>query len=1239
MPLAPYVEAKSSPFSGSFVSGSDTHEIDHLRQGVEITDSRMRLLGTLPKISAGTDNHQIPQATFGQRRDFRDDTSFTDMTTLDPSAHVGTNADAAVVSYPLTDRNPSYENLSDLDGAIEPLVIRARASLNSIEWPFDAHSVKGQVMGGNEDEVKRTDKIVDEYEFPAPNDIDPFFDAAESFGLTPSSSIQLPGINSDLERKVRPFGDRAPTLASDGTTGNIRNYLLSSSTGISGTHGQDAGYIGQDRVSATKGFEYQSARRSSRVWTDSLAFGDREDYGARGFLRIHDSLGGQYPTVMRTGDANRLGNYNVQFNDTRNIFFGTGTINVGRNLDVSSYYLGGTYLSSTYINNPVSGTTYPFLGQRTIVTPSNYAVTTQSTNVKTRPGVADVWIWSTSSDGPNFFDDSRIHISFGLSGSSSTLDEFYNTGTAVSKYPGFASSLGSKTQIKIDLTPQRDHFLYRISTPRIASLSGANTPEFSTGSSGFAYFNHTLRRWEDIGLVDPATGQPLRHDYSMTIRTAAVPLDGFAATGTNNFPCQFSMSPQTAAGGNGPTSFVASNQDAANWGYTRIGTPTNTNFAPFATIYHATQSQALRMSNYIKHPFLLEKAVLNIKVVARKIHHADTSGIRSDNDQRRDIDNYVFFMYKQARVQDPRFGKDSATDVSGSTRNLICSASFTFWNKPTVTTGYFYAGGVALPAADLAKWPLHSPAFAYDWNRAVNGTGGSHDVALDNFSEVHSASVSIPIIPAVVPLQPHGASSFPAQERSGGTDVQRVVKFQNAWVGATNQLPFMEHGTGFTGKHGLSSSINLFDPSATGYYTVKYGIYDPGLGGTGFPRTQLVDGRSFRSLGGSAPRGAQSESTFSIFTITGSAQSVHAPYVLLPTDELIFGFDAGISQFRNGASLGLTGSFLKILAKETSITLYGSLIRDGVEYHSTLNQNLTSNTVHEAIYSDDIVDQFEVEAGAVFSGSYIDSIITGTLSANGAGRGIVSSATAPVFGNRPNVTGSLFRGIASQCASERIYDTIMPDILGYLTTTNRISSVVDINGNSLVALNPTGFFVESGTYRMPYPYNNELTRRDIPAQAISLFSAAGAGTFTGVLLRRALFKVADRRRVDSAGAMSANDHAVDGAMGFRYGIFNTDPINTRVVHRYNRFGQLRDMLEQRIDTKFRVDGNPTFGIVGGALQAPVFIRFTGNNPAGTNSSNLSFEATSSLPFVDGTVRNRESPLNTGLMNSTTVEIL
>lgn len=106
--------------------------------------------------------------------------------------------------------------------------------------------------------------------------------------------------------------------------------------------------------------------------------------------------------------------------------------------------------------------------------------------------------------------------------------------------------------------------------------------------------------------------------------------------------------------------------------------------------------------------------------------------------------------------------------------------------------------------------------------------------------------------------------------------------------------------------------------------------------------------------------------------------------------------------------------------------------------------------------------------------------------------------------------------------------------------------------------------------------------------------------------------------------------------GFKYGLIGVTPTPSRAVFRRDRYGQLRDMLEQRIQTKFYDSvGLGSDGIQSlrpAATVGAVQIRFVDSNtgepkdPYNTISSNVSTEATSSVPYFDNKARNREDPL-------------
>ena len=87
------------------------------------------------------------------------------------------------------------------------------------------------------------------------------------------------------------------------------------------------------------------------------------------------------------------------------------------------------------------------------------------------------------------------------------------------------------------------------------------------------------------------------------------------------------------------------------------------------------------------------------------------------------------------------------------------------------------------------------------------------------------------------------------------------------------------------------------------------------------------------------------------------------------------------------------------------------------------------------------------------------------------------------------------------------------------------------------------------------------------------------------------------------------------------------------------------MLEQRLFTKFyqTAENKPDIDkFQTGQTSAAVTVKFvdaTGKltNPENTWSQNLSFEATSSIPYIDGETRNR-TPINLGTLNSNIITI-
>jgi hypothetical protein len=89
-------------------------------------------------------------------------------------------------------------------------------------------------------------------------------------------------------------------------------------------------------------------------------------------------------------------------------------------------------------------------------------------------------------------------------------------------------------------------------------------------------------------------------------------------------------------------------------------------------------------------------------------------------------------------------------------------------------------------------------------------------------------------------------------------------------------------------------------------------------------------------------------------------QKIINPYLLLPSDNIVFGWQLPCSSnFASATNTDfLTGKYnfahtlgpqLTFAKYPSKITLYGSYVKEDEEHHDTLNQNLTSDTIHEII--------------------------------------------------------------------------------------------------------------------------------------------------------------------------------------------------------------------------------------------------------------------------------------------------
>ena len=396
-------------------------------------------------------------------------------------------------------------------------------------------------------------------------------------------------------------------------------------------------------------------------------------------------------------------------------------------------------------------------------------------------------------------------------------------------------------------------------------------------------------------------------------------------------------------------------------------------------------------------------------------------------------------------------------------------------------------------------------------------------------------------------------------------------------------------------------------------------------------------------------------------------QGAYSPYLLLPGDELLFSIskfrpvhDGDFIEFPTTQNMVLTGAHdVDMITGTMNVVFYGSQIREGVEHHDTLNQLLTSDAIHESIQSNiPAVDQFDVEGRSSFEGSYLDQYITGNLS--DSSRGIYGST---ILGTTPQFSSSLLRGVNVQ-SSERYFDTMMPRPDEIWSRDG--FSILDFN--AIFATNTVGVFV-MGSRNVSDPsspdteyYNTEWIRsypfepryqdisrtvsplnsvvnengyivssvailRSIPTQNSKEQELLSDNLDYGVSSESKLLKSIYGIGIGSSGSAEFLQEESTptsyrfmrrvSIRGWKYGILNGLPQNSRAIFRYDHFGHFRDMLEQRPYSKYYTTMDENNNIVTPIIStSPVSVKFSEIDPESTFSSNVSTEATSSLPYFD-----------------------
>ena len=1195
-----------------FMQGSENQGNINLRSGllpiirskreIEIYDPRE---GTISSF-----DFSIEETAFGQPKLFRDDTLFVDISNMKGHQKIVSSVTSAyggpvaylenngTEMYPLVLAIPNYKDPDQRDGVIEPFPLRDSFYNTSIELPFHARGIKAILIDGNASSERGADLIVQSISLEG-GKFDKFVDSQEvSFITVASGAISLPGISEqDNSGFIAPFNDSRRSRHHLASRAPL--HVLTKSL-------RDRGVSDYASRPAPGGFTY----RNNEHGTDTVAFGGDLSNGRAGgflnlppkiYLRSFDTKPGSYPENIRSGDPDNRGRpVSGSFDDTNTVIFSNSQeVVYPYMLPTGSKYIRAEGRYKDVLSSPIIAIATASLGR--------------------------VHIEKTVNTRINPFNDSRIEI---------RDTSFYLTGTSTEIMPGFSSPLKNKIQISLDITPSQNSDIFRFTSKtqsRTAEDGVAGSRFENKQGTGFAYFNFNLKRWEQIGITDPVTGENTESEFLFSNKL------GQGGISSGSVISQFTASPHVAFR-------FSSEQDALKTGYHKIGLPTILGMAPNKPIYYATGSQVIKVRDLgIHHPFVLEKVVADVSVEAHRSHgrgspaHASLKSAGAN----RDIDNHVVFIYRQRKESEGnRHGNLVSGNpvsalrntVSGSRRYLVCSASMAFVNTPT-------ASG-SKSSGDINLFNRHSPSFIYDFNMPVSGVAGRNKIG------AFSGSVHLEMIPAITNRQFTTISEIPAWPRASGdtTVTTGSLSFQNFWPGGS-YLPTSLSESYARQSASTSPSIAYFlryPPSASYYIPPNSNALTRN---DDWNDPISIDPRSFRKpvsskkinsfspFTGNHGRHAYGEKDTQIVHVTDVKNCVESPYLLMPDDEIIIGIEAGITVPRiptgsltidtsgySDSLLTITGSSLTMKSSPSSITLFGSLIRAGVEDNNSfsLSQDLTTNQIHEAIYGrDNLGDQFDIEETRYLIGSYVSENFAGSLIDDGD-RPIDTSLNVNNYGDQASVQ----RNIKIVSDSERYYDTLMPSTrdFGVRAGATYDGSLPHERGRPGIVFTSTELVLERERPVYPFPYVGN-PQRIVGADRTVVQDGPTTVSSNYETTKKILFMVGYQNISTGLGVVSHATGAL-GAHGTRYGIRNISPERTYSIFRRDRYGNFSDMLEQRTDGKFFLDGSTI-------AESPVVCRFVdslGNDvdPLATNSLNISHECTSSIPFIDGKSLNRGS---------------
>tara|TARA_Y100001972_G_scaffold75910_1_gene92291 strand:- start:11802 stop:13952 length:2151 start_codon:yes stop_codon:yes gene_type:complete len=395
------------------------------------------------------------------------------------------------------------------------------------------------------------------------------------------------------------------------------------------------------------------------------------------------------------------------------------------------------------------------------------------------------------------------------------------------------------------------------------------------------------------------------------------------STTSNKFPLKeicLGFSPSTFGNGN---LYI----DGTGTGTTRefisgsVAEPISNFGFPASTKYHGTGSQLFSMSRYIDRPFLLEKIIIEFGYQA-------SGAVINKNDDLLPftIGNNFFILNQKSTKSNRKFNNISLIKIDGQTSaNSFTELSNDYPSLFTnVNRGYYEVS----PIINNTYRELVTYA------KIILTTTGSYDLSVDN-------------------------SNYEFNKLQNEADYYQYINSENGFCtfNIINEKAKVEFPCRVANKSKyFSKFINAFVGNEHGSRTLL---------GEDFSRSFYKNNDSFAGKD-KKYNGTSSERPFSNL----ESPNRYSPYVLMPDDQLIFGFQSLSNVLGNHQnSFYITG--------DVKVKFIGTPIANYKPVYSFNKEFQTSNNVRSAIIGDTyLTDRFETAPIQLYASSSIDRIIT-----------------------------------------------------------------------------------------------------------------------------------------------------------------------------------------------------------------------------------------------------------------------